>query len=99
MIGKVGRDIEEAKCGWLVVQALKRVNNEQLKLLKENYGKEDPNSVAIVKKIYREIDLTSVYNEYEENSYKQLVSAINNTQYLPKQVYLKLLEKIYKRTI
>lgn len=33
MIGKIGTDIEEHKCGWLVVQALKVVTPEQRKIL------------------------------------------------------------------
>ena len=31
--GKVGTDIEENKCSWLVVQALQRVDPEQRKVL------------------------------------------------------------------
>ena len=31
--GKVGTDIEENKCGWLVIQALQRVSPEQRKVL------------------------------------------------------------------
>jgi len=31
--GKVGTDIEESKCGWLIVQALKKCNTEQRLLL------------------------------------------------------------------
>lgn len=31
--GKVGTDIEESKCGWLVIQALKKCNEEQRKVL------------------------------------------------------------------
>ena len=33
MIGKIGTDIQDNKCGWLVVQALNRVNAEQRKVL------------------------------------------------------------------
>ena len=33
MIGKVGTDIEENKCSWLVVQALSRVTAEQRAVL------------------------------------------------------------------
>jgi farnesyl diphosphate synthase len=32
--GKVGTDIEDTKCSWLLVQALQRVNEEQMKILK-----------------------------------------------------------------
>ena len=31
--GKIGTDIEEAKCSWLVIQALERCNPEQREFL------------------------------------------------------------------
>lgn len=33
LTGKVGTDIEENKCGWLVIQALQLANPEQRKIL------------------------------------------------------------------
>ena len=33
LTGKVGTDIEESKCSWLVVQALRKSNKEQLATL------------------------------------------------------------------
>ena len=38
VIGKIGTDIEDNKCSWLVVQALARVNPKQRELLEANYG-------------------------------------------------------------
>ena len=34
MTGKVGTDIEDTKCSWLLVQALQRVDEEQMNVLK-----------------------------------------------------------------
>ncbi len=34
VIGKVGTDIQDNKCSWLVVQALKRANESQLNIIK-----------------------------------------------------------------
>jgi farnesyl diphosphate synthase len=33
VIGKIGRDIEEKKCGWLVCQALLRATPEQKQII------------------------------------------------------------------
>jgi farnesyl diphosphate synthase len=33
VMGKVGTDIEENKCSWLIVQALKKCNTEQRRIL------------------------------------------------------------------
>lgn len=99
VIGKIGRDIEDAKCSWLVVQALKRVTPEQKARLKANYGKEDQQAVAIVKEIYKQVELETVYKEYEEASYKSicnLITSNGNTEYM-KQLFLFLVMKIYKR--
>merc|ERR1712146_212705 len=57
VIGKVGTDIQDNKCSWLVVQALERANKEQKKLLLENYGKNESKKVEkskifIVKWVY-----------------------------------------------
>ncbi len=97
-IGKVGRDIEEAKCGWLVVTALKRCSAAQRKVLEENYGREEPERVALVKQVYRELDMPRVYAEYEERSYRQLQKLIGGQTLVPRAVFDDLLKKIYKRT-
>jgi farnesyl diphosphate synthase len=38
VIGKIGTDIEDNKCGWLVVQALARVTPEQRTILEVKRG-------------------------------------------------------------
>ena len=42
VIGKVGPDIEEGKCGWLVIQALKKASPEQLEILKVSLDHSNP---------------------------------------------------------
>jgi len=100
VIGKVGRDIEENKCGWLVVQALDRCTAEQRKILEEHYGKEDPASVAKVKELYKTLDLEQVFKDYEQSSYEELNSLIQATEStVPAACFTDLLAKIYKRKI
>lgn len=98
VMGKVGRDIEDRKCSWLVVQALERANDKQKEVLKKNYGKDDATSVSIVKELYKELDLENVYNTYEEESYKNLCECIDAySENFPKQFFLFLTNKLYKR--
>lgn len=44
--GKVGTDIEDNKCGWLINQALLRGTDEQKALLAANYAKKDSACVS-----------------------------------------------------
>jgi len=100
VIGKIGRDIEENKCGWLIVQALKRCNDEQRTILSENYAKDDPSCVANVKKVYADLNLEQVFHDYEEESFKELTQLIEGSKTdTPKQCFTDLLSKIYKRSV
>ncbi|KAH1039477.1 hypothetical protein J1N35_041220 [Gossypium stocksii] len=52
MLPIIGTDIEDFKCFWLVVKALEICNEEQKKVLYENYGKPEPANVAKVKALF-----------------------------------------------
>nr|AFJ52720.1 farnesyl pyrophosphate synthase [Mangifera indica]AFJ53077.1 farnesyl pyrophosphate synthase [Mangifera indica] len=98
VIGKIGTDIEDFKCSWLVVKAMERCNEEQKKLLIENYGKADPACVAKVKELYNTIDLQGAFAEYESASYERLIKSIEAHPNKAIQALLKsFLAKIYKR--
>ncbi|KAK9935838.1 hypothetical protein M0R45_012713 [Rubus argutus] len=97
-IGKIGTDIEDFKCSWLVVKALELCNEEQKKTLYENYGNPDPSKVAKVKALYKELDIQGVFSEYESKSYEKLTSSIEAHPSKAVQAVLKsFLGKIYKR--
>ena len=97
VIGKIGTDIEDNKCSWLVVQALERANAAQRGVIEEAYGKSDEASVERVKAVYRELDLEGVFRAYEQGSHDALVATIESQDLLPQGVFLPLLTKIYKR--
>nr|AFX68799.1 farnesyl pyrophosphate synthase [Dendrobium officinale] len=97
-IGKIGTDIEDFKCSWLVVKALEIADENQLKILEENYGKSDPACVTKVKSLYNDLNLRAIFSEYERTSYEQLISAIEAQPSKQVQEVLKsFLHKIYKR--
>ncbi|KAM5129100.1 farnesyl pyrophosphate synthase-like isoform 3-T3 [Mantella aurantiaca] len=98
VMGKIGTDIQDNKCGWLVVEALKRVSPEQRKILEENYGQEQAERVQRVKELYVELNMKEVYRQYEEESYRRLQTLISQHAHgLSREIFLALARKIYKR--
>jgi len=98
VIGKIGTDIQDNKCSWLVVKALAKVNPKQMKILEENYGQHDPKKVAKVKKLYIELELEQEFNEYEEASYKSIRKLMDEVTTMPIEIFEFMLGKIYKRS-
>ncbi|KAH9904686.1 terpenoid synthase [Xylariomycetidae sp. FL2044] len=100
-IGKIGTDIMDNKCSWLVNQALKIATPEQRKVLEENYGKKDKANEAEVKKLYNEMNLEKLYQEYEEKvvgTLKEKIAKIDQSEGLKPIIFEAFLSKIYKRS-
>lgn len=96
-IGKVGTDIEDNKCSWLICTVLQHATDAQKEIIKANYGKKDKENVAEIKKLYAEVGVEQRFKDYEAESYKKLSEAIEAQTALPKPVFTSLLSKIYKR--
>lgn len=101
VIGKIGTDIQDNKCSWLVNQALQRCTPEQRQLLDQNYGRKESEPEAKVKALYKELDLETVYKQYEEEvvgGIRNKIAAIDESSGLKKEVFEAFLSKIYKRS-
>ncbi|KAL2051973.1 hypothetical protein ABVK25_007665 [Lepraria finkii] len=101
MIGKIGTDIQDNKCSWLINQALKRANPQQRKTLDECYGRKDAAMEEKVKEIFNELELEKVYLEYEEKAVGEIrerIAKIDESHGLKRAVLEDFLGKIYKRT-
>ncbi|MCJ1266550.1 Farnesyl pyrophosphate synthetase [Lobaria immixta] len=100
-IGKIGTDIQDNKCSWIINQALERASPEQRKVLDENYGQKDGDKEAKVKKIFAELQLDQVYLAYEEKrvaEIRELIAHVDESEGLKKGVFESFLQKIYKRS-
>ena len=97
VIGKIGTDIQDNKCGWLVVQALKKCTAEQRTVIEENYGKKDAECEKKIKELYVALDMEAVYLKYEEESYAELKAIMESQTVLPSELFGAMLAKIYKR--
>lgn len=100
-IGKIGTDIMDNKCSWLVNQALAICTPEQKKILEDNYGRKDKDKEAVVKKLYDELNLEKRYKDYEEKVVGEIrdkIAKIDETGGLKRGVFEAFLAKIYKRS-
>ncbi|KAM6309321.1 farnesyl pyrophosphate synthase isoform 1-T1 [Podargus strigoides] len=98
LMGKVGTDIQDNKCSWLVVECLRRVTPDQRQILEENYGSKEPEKVAKVKELYEAVGMRAAFQEYEESSYRRLQELVEqHATRLPREIFLGLARKIYKR--
>jgi len=101
VIGKIGTDIKDNKCGWLINQALLICTPEQRKILDANYGQKDDAKEAVVKKLYTELQLEQRYRDYEEKrvtELREMITMVDEGQGLKKEVFESFLAKIYKRS-
>eukprot|EP00210_Caulerpa_lentillifera_P005964 g5699.t1 len=56
-LGKIGTDIQDKKCSWLLCKALSQCSPSQTAILMEKYGEQDESSVNEVKSVYKELNL------------------------------------------
>jgi farnesyl diphosphate synthase len=100
-IGKIGTDIMDNKCSWLVNQALAIATPEQRKILEENYGQKDKEKEAVIKKLYDDMKLKELYETFEEKragELREMISKVDESEGLKKEVFEVFLAKIYKRS-
>ena len=104
-IGKIGTDIIDNKCSWLINVALSVATPEQRAVVDANYGRKDSACEAKVKRVYEEVGLRERYEKYEQESYEKIVRLMEEgipagakDGELKREVFKSFLDKIYKRT-
>lgn len=100
-IGKIGTDIKDNKCSWVVNQALLKVTPEQRTILDKNYGQKSDESELICKKLFKDLGIEQAYTEYEESvvsDIKKQIEEIDESKGLKKDVLYAFLGKVYKRS-
>ncbi|KAK4055061.1 Farnesyl pyrophosphate synthetase [Microbotryomycetes sp. JL221] len=101
-IGKIGTDIQDNKCGWLINTALGIATPEQRRVLDDNYGKKDAECEARVKAVFAELELKQRFERYEAESYERINKLIDSisedsSSGLKRDVFRSFLAKVYKR--
>ncbi|XP_003737743.1 farnesyl pyrophosphate synthase [Galendromus occidentalis] len=103
VIGKVGTDITDAKCSWLVVKALQVATPPEKSRLLSFYGKGSPGGPeeVEVKKIYDHLSMEKIFREFEEQAFQQIRDEIEKLDHadtpLRSDIFKLLVNKIYRR--
>lgn len=95
--GKVGTDIEEKTCTWLIVEALKVATLKERNLMEIHYGCKEKSSSDQVKNVYRKLKLPEAFKKFEQDSYSSLRTEIDGIDHMPVGAFEFLLAQIYKR--
>ena len=94
---KVGTDIRDNKCSWLINTCLAVATPAQKKDLEANYARNDARCEAKVRQIFSECGVKEAFHEYEEATAAQLRALIAEVQGMPPTIFSTLLSRIYKR--
>lgn len=100
VIGKIGTDIQDNKCGWVINKALQKANAEQRKVLDDNYGVRSSETEAKVKAVFAELKIEQDFLEYEERIAADLrakIAKVDESRGFKGEVLEVFLNKIYKR--
>ena len=101
VLGKIGMDIQDNKCSWVINQALVRCSPEQRKILDDNYGRKEKEKELRVKQLFAELNIEQVYKDFEEERVAKLretIAQVDESEGLKKEVFEVFLKKIYKRS-
>lgn len=97
ILGKVGMDIQDAKCSWLAVTFLAHANESQKKLFKECYGSVEEKKVEQIKKLYVETKMQDKFAEYESKVAAE-VTALLAALKRECPAFAESVEKLWKKT-
>ena len=100
VIGKIGTDIQDGKCSWLIVKALEIASEEDKKILTHHYGSHEETDISIIKQLYHKLQIQQHFRDYESDFYQSVTSKIDSvSDEFPKEVFTTFLDKVYKRNM
>ncbi|KAF8567778.1 hypothetical protein P879_04310 [Paragonimus westermani] len=76
LTGKIGTDIADGKCSWLVVECILRASAEELKIIQKCYGRSDEASQSAVRTLYEKLRLPEAFRTYEARTQEEIIQNI-----------------------
>jgi farnesyl diphosphate synthase len=96
-MGKIGRDIEDKKLSWLLLQSLKYSNNEEKEILFKNYGFDDVEKVTNIKNLFKKLDLQQKFLDYEELQINHILELVDDIKDLINPTIFKNLLNMFSK--
>lgn len=85
-IGKIGTDIIDGKCSWLIVTALELLSNannsdhndiiSKRQIIEQHYGQSNKESEQIIKNLYTDLKLKQIHHDYHQRKMKDILKKI-----------------------
>ena len=75
--GKIGTDIQDGKCSWLIVKALQAADEGERRSLALNYGLPSPENTASVKSMFSKLKIEHKFKDYEKKTTKEIFERID----------------------
>lgn len=99
ILGKIGTDLRDHKCTWLLMRALEICSPIQRRdIIEQHLGKEDEKDEEAMRQLYRDLGLVEMYAQQETQSYRDITNKITaNNSIVPKTVFEPILLKIHNR--
>ncbi|XP_031630491.1 farnesyl pyrophosphate synthase-like [Contarinia nasturtii] len=76
VLQKTTNDIENGECSWLATTCMQRGNDEQKRIMIENYGKKDPKCSERVKQLFIDMSMLELYREFAYEKYDSIRALI-----------------------
>eukprot|EP01066_Platyproteum_vivax_P000161 Platyproteum_vivax@DN10183_c0_g1_i1.p1 len=96
-LGKVGTDIQDAKCSWLAVKAVEIGKNHAKEVILKHYGRDTPEDIAKIRELFAELKLEQEYQKFEDESQHVIISLSNALEKDLCNVFNWILRLLYKR--
>ncbi|XP_022647765.1 farnesyl pyrophosphate synthase-like isoform X1 [Varroa jacobsoni] len=101
-LGKVGTDIVDAKCSWLLVKALQIATPQQREEIFNNIGRGKPagEEEATVRSIYHKLGLEELFRTYEESSFEEIrkdIATLDSDGEINTDIFKLTVNKLYRR--
>ncbi|XP_066249481.1 geranyl diphosphate synthase-like [Euwallacea similis] len=94
----IATDISKGQVTWFAIKVLELGNDRQKRTFMKNYGRNDPESIEAVYRIYEEMHLDEMLMDYEESSFLWLQNEIRKIDNgLPHEIFHDYVETLYKK--